>query len=158
MKTDNIYKIDCTTITTWRNTKTGEAFKEKKEGPDIVQDVNCTSVSPKGLDMMQKAMSNKNDNKPNPKGGTELQQDYLHKYVDKNYYLKYRYVHLCQVKFLASYKSKYFVAKNSYDQSNLHYHWFKDKSNHDKYDWYVFNSHWNYEHLEITLIYLHINL
>jgi hypothetical protein len=23
--------------------------------------------------------------------------------------------------------------------------WFKDKSNHSKYDWYVFNSHWNYE-------------
>ena len=60
MKTDNIHKIDCTTITTWRNTKTGETFKEKKEGPDIVQDVTV-QVSPKGLDMIQKAMSNKND-------------------------------------------------------------------------------------------------
>jgi glycosyltransferase involved in cell wall biosynthesis len=36
------------------------------------------------------------------------------------------------------------LAKNSYDQSNL-VDWFKDKSNHKKYDWYVFNSHWNYE-------------
>ncbi len=64
MKTDNIYKIDCTTITTWRNTKTNEVFKEKKEGPDIVQDVTV-QVSPKGLDMIQKAMSN-NDNKSKP--------------------------------------------------------------------------------------------
>ena len=62
MKTDkeDIIKIDCTTITTWRNTKTNEVFKEKKEGPDIVQDVTV-QVSPKGLDMIQKAMSNNND-------------------------------------------------------------------------------------------------
>ena len=60
MKTDNIYKIDCTTITTWRNTKTNEVFKEKKDGPDIVQDVTV-QVSPKGLDMIQKAMNQKND-------------------------------------------------------------------------------------------------
>ena len=64
MKTDNVYKIDCTTITTWRNTKTGETFKEKKEGADIVQDVTV-EVSPKGLDMIQKAMNN-NDNKSKP--------------------------------------------------------------------------------------------
>ena len=64
MKTDNIIKIDCTTITTWRNTKTKEVFKEKKEGSDIVQDVTV-QVSPKGLDMIQKAMSN-NDNKSKP--------------------------------------------------------------------------------------------
>ena len=62
MKTDkdNIIKIDCTTITTWRNTKTNGVFKEKKEGPDIVQDVTV-QVSPKGLDMIQKAMNQKND-------------------------------------------------------------------------------------------------
>ena len=64
MKTDNIIKIDCTTITTWRNTKTKEVFKEKVEGEDIVQDVTV-QVSPKGLDMIQKAMSN-NDNKSKP--------------------------------------------------------------------------------------------
>ena len=66
MKTDkeDIIKIDCTTITTWRNTRTGETFKEKKEGPDIVQDVTV-QVSPKGLDMIQKAMNN-NDNKSKP--------------------------------------------------------------------------------------------
>jgi hypothetical protein len=61
MKTDNIYKINCTTITTYRNTKTGETFKEKKEGPDIVEDV-VVQVSPKGLDLMQKVLV-KNDNK-----------------------------------------------------------------------------------------------
>jgi len=55
MKTDNVYKINCTTITTYRNTKTGETFKEKKEGPDIVEDV-VVQVSPKGLDIMQKVL------------------------------------------------------------------------------------------------------
>ena len=60
MKTYNVYKIDFTTITTWRNTKSGETFKEKKEGPDIVQDVTV-EVSPKGLDIMQKVMNQKND-------------------------------------------------------------------------------------------------
>ena len=64
MKTDNIHKIDCTTITTYRNTKTGEVFKEKKEGPDIAQDVTG-QVSPKGLDVLQKVMQKQND-KPKP--------------------------------------------------------------------------------------------
>ena len=60
--------------------------------------------------------------------------------------MKYRYVHLCPEKIpLHPTKVNILWQKNSYDQSNL-YHWFKDKSNHDKYDWYVFNSHWNYEH------------
>ena len=64
MKTDNIHKIDCTTITTYRNTKTGETFKEKVEGPDIVTDVTV-QVSPKGLDVFQKVMKNDNQ-KPKP--------------------------------------------------------------------------------------------
>jgi hypothetical protein len=59
MKTDNIHKIDCTTITTYRNTRTGETFKEKVEGPDIVTDVTV-QVSPKGLDVFQKVMNNEN--------------------------------------------------------------------------------------------------
>jgi len=62
MKTDNIYKIDCTTITTYRNTKTNEVFKEKVEGPDIVEDVTV-QVSPKGLDLMQKVMNQQNETK-----------------------------------------------------------------------------------------------
>ena len=58
----DIEKINCTTVVTYRNTKTGEVFKDKKEGEDIVQDVTV-QVSPKGLDIMQKVMS-KDDNKP----------------------------------------------------------------------------------------------
>jgi glycosyltransferase involved in cell wall biosynthesis len=34
--------------------------------------------------------------------------------------------------------------KNSWDQNNLQ-SFFRDKSRHNDYDWYVFNSHWNYE-------------
>ena len=64
MKTDNIHKIDCTTIITYRNTRTGETFKEKVEGPDIVTDVTV-QVSPKGLDVFQKVMKNDNQ-KPKP--------------------------------------------------------------------------------------------
>ena len=63
MKTDNIHKIDCTTITFYRNTKTGETSEKKMEGPNIVTDVTV-QVSPKGLDVFQKVM---NDNKkPKP--------------------------------------------------------------------------------------------
>ena len=64
MKSDNIHKIDCTTITVYRNTKTGETSKEKIEGPDIVTDVTV-QVSPKGLDVLQKVMNNDNK-KPKP--------------------------------------------------------------------------------------------
>ena len=61
MDKEDLPKINCTTVITWRNTKTGETYKEKKEGPDIVED--CTvQVSPKGLDMLQKVM--KQNDKP----------------------------------------------------------------------------------------------
>jgi len=59
---DNLPKINCTTIVTYRNTKTGEVFKDKKEGEDIVQDVTV-QVSPKGLEILQKVM--KKHNEPN---------------------------------------------------------------------------------------------
>ena len=58
----DIPKIECTTITTYRNTKTGETFKEKVEGPDIVEDVTV-QVTNKGLQVFQKVMNQKNDNK-----------------------------------------------------------------------------------------------
>ena len=57
--TNDLYKIDCTTTTIYRNTKTGETSKEKVEGPDIVTDVTV-EISPKGLDVFQKVM---NENK-----------------------------------------------------------------------------------------------
>ena len=59
---DDLPKIECTTIVTWRNTNTGEVFKEKKEGENIVQDVTI-QVSPKGLEILQKVM--KKHNEPN---------------------------------------------------------------------------------------------
>ena len=81
----------------------------------------------------------------NPRGGTELQLEYLYKYVDHSL--------LDQIQITTSVPEKeplhptkmnILWQKNSYDQPNLA-PWFKDKSNHHKYDWYVFNSHWNYE-------------
>ena len=62
MKMDDLPKINCTTVVTYRNTKTGEVFKDKKEGENIVQDVTV-EVSPKGLEILQKVM--KKDNEPN---------------------------------------------------------------------------------------------
>ena len=62
--THDIPKIECTTITTYRNTKTGEVFKEKVEGPDIVQDVTV-QITNKGLEVFQKVMNKSND-KPKP--------------------------------------------------------------------------------------------
>jgi len=58
--THDIPKIDCTTITTYRNTKTGEISKDKIEGPDIVEDVTV-QVTNKGLQVSQKVMNQKND-------------------------------------------------------------------------------------------------
>mgnify|MGYP003650550728 FL=1 len=81
----------------------------------------------------------------NPKGGTELQFNYLEEYVDKKL--------LDQVQITTSVPEKIPLhpnkvnilwQKNSYDQPNLA-PWFQDKSNHHKYDWYVFNSHWTFE-------------
>jgi len=81
----------------------------------------------------------------NPKGGTELQFNYLEEYVDKKL--------LDQVQITTSVPEKIPLhptkvnilwQKNSYDQPNLA-PWFQDKSNHSKYDWYVFNSHWTFE-------------
>jgi len=80
-----------------------------------------------------------------PYGGTEIQFDYLKKYVPKGL--------LDKIQITTSIPEKdplhprlpnVLWIKNSYDQSNLT-GWFKDKSNHSKYDFYVFNSHWCYE-------------
>ena len=80
-----------------------------------------------------------------PKGGTELQFEFLRKHVNPAI--------LDQVQITTSVPEKIPLhptkvnilwQKNSYDQPNLA-PWFQDKSNHHKYDWYVFNSHWTYE-------------
>ena len=86
----------------------------------------------------------------NPRGGTELQMEFLERYADKKL--------LDQVQICTSIPGKIPLhptkinilwQQNSYDQANIH-PWFKDKSNHDKYDWYIFNSHWCYEKFRIA--------
>ena len=56
---DELPKIECTTITTYRNTKTGEVYKEKVEGPDIAQDVTV-QITNKGLEVFQKVLNGDN--------------------------------------------------------------------------------------------------
>ena len=57
MRITDLPRINCTTVYTWRNTKTGETFTKKPTGPrlggDIVQDCTVT-VSPKGLNIFHK--------------------------------------------------------------------------------------------------------
>jgi len=81
----------------------------------------------------------------NPRGGTEIQFEYLKKHVDPKL--------LDQVQITTSVPEKtplhptklnILWQKNSYDQPNIA-PWMKDKSNHNKYDWYVFNSNWSFE-------------
>ncbi len=80
-----------------------------------------------------------------PRGGTELQFEYLTKHVDKKLLDKVQICTSVPEKIpLHPTKKNILWQKNSYDQPNLG-PWFKDKSNHNKYDWYVFNSHWNFE-------------
>jgi len=80
-----------------------------------------------------------------PRGATELQMEMLHKHVSKEL--------LDQVQICTSIPGKVPIdpnkinilwQKNSWDQNNLQ-PFFTDKSRHNEYDWYVFNSHWNYE-------------
>jgi len=80
-----------------------------------------------------------------PRGGTELQFEYLTKYVDSKLLDQVQITTSVPEKIpLHPTKMNILWQKNSYDQPNLA-PWFKDKNNHKKYDWYVFNSHWNYE-------------
>ena len=81
----------------------------------------------------------------NPRGGTELQFEYLRKHVDPQLLNQFKICTSVPESIpLAKDKINILWQKNSYDQPNLA-PWFKDKSNHDKYDWYVFNSNWNFE-------------
>ena len=81
----------------------------------------------------------------NPRGGTELQVELLHKYADKDLLDKVQITTSVPEKIpLHPTKPNILWQQNSYDQANL-VPWFKDKENHKKYDWYVFNSHWCYE-------------
>ena len=80
-----------------------------------------------------------------PAGGTELQLKFLYDHVDNNLLDKVQITTSVPEKIpLHPNKPNILWQKNSYDQPNI-YPWFKDKSNHHKYDWYVFNSHWTFE-------------
>ena len=81
----------------------------------------------------------------NPRGGTELQVELLYKHVDNTLLDKVQITTSVPEKIpLHPTKPNILWQQNSYDQPNLA-PWFKDKDNHKKYDWYVFNSHWCYE-------------
>ena len=81
----------------------------------------------------------------NPRGGTELQVELLEKYADKKLLDQVQITTSVPEKIpLHPTKPNILWQQNSYDQPNLA-PWFKDKNNHKKYDWYVFNSHWCYE-------------
>ena len=94
-----------------------------------------------------------------PRGGTELQLEYLNKYVDKNI--------LDQVQITTSVPEKIPLhptklnilwQKNSYDQGNLA-PWFKDKSNHIKNMIGMYLIHiGTMKSLDIILIYLQKDL
>ena len=80
-----------------------------------------------------------------PRGGTEIQHHFLEHYVDEKLLSNFQICTSIPNKMpLAKDKINILWQKNSYDQPNIA-PWFKDKNNHYKYDWYVFNSHWNYE-------------
>ena len=80
-----------------------------------------------------------------PKGGTELQLEFLTKYVEKNLLDKVQICTSVPGKVpIDPNKVNILWQKNSYDQPNLQ-EFFRNKERHHEYDWYIFNSHWNYE-------------
>ena len=77
-----------------------------------------------------------------PIGGTELQYNQLYQYVDNKLLDRFQITTSVPEKEpLSKDKINILWEQNSYDQPNI-VPWMKDKSNHSKYDWYVFNSHW----------------
>ena len=80
-----------------------------------------------------------------PYGGTEIQLDYLRKYSEQALYDRVQITTSVPEKEpLHPLRPNVLWIKNSYNQPNVA-PWFKQKENHSKYDWYVFNSHWTYE-------------
>lgn len=85
-----------------------------------------------------------------PIGGTELQYNQLYKYVDNDLLDNFQITTSVPEKIpLAKDKINILWEQNSYDQPNI-VPWMKDKDNHDKYDYYVFNSHWCVEKYRMT--------
>jgi glycosyltransferase involved in cell wall biosynthesis len=81
----------------------------------------------------------------NPQGGTELQYKFLQDNVEKSLLEQFQICLSVPGKVpLSANKINILWQKNSWDQPPLQA-FFKDKSRHKEYDYYVFNSHWNYE-------------
>jgi glycosyltransferase involved in cell wall biosynthesis len=81
----------------------------------------------------------------NPLGGTELQYKFLQDNVEKSLLDQFQICLSVPGKVpLSANKINILWQKNSWDQPPLE-PFFKDKSRHKEYDYYVFNSHWNYE-------------
>jgi len=80
-----------------------------------------------------------------PRGATEIQMEMLSKHVSKNLLDQFQICTSIPGKVpIDPSKINILWQKNSWDQNNLQ-PFFRDKSRHNDYDWYVFNSHWNYE-------------
>ena len=80
-----------------------------------------------------------------PRGATEIQHELLEKYVSKELLDKVQICTSIPGKVpLDPNKINILWQKNSWDQPNLQ-EFFSNKERHKEYDWYVFNSHWNYE-------------
>ena len=78
-----------------------------------------------------------------PSGGTELQENFLTKNVDQKLLDKFQICTSVPEKIpLAKDKINILWQKNAPNQPNIE-PWFSNPDNHQKYDWYVFNSHWN---------------
>jgi len=80
-----------------------------------------------------------------PRGATEIQMEMLQKYVAKDILDQFQICTSIPGKIpLDPNKINILWQKNSWDQPNLQ-EFFNNKDRHDEYDWYIFNSHWNYE-------------
>ena len=80
-----------------------------------------------------------------PRGATEIQMEMLNKHVDKDLLNQFQICTSIPGKVpIDLSKINILWQKNSWDQNNLQ-PFFRDKTRHNEYDWYVFNSHWNYE-------------
>ena len=88
-----------------------------------------------------------------PRGATEIQHELLEKYVSKDLLDKFQICTSIPGKVpLNPNKINILWQKNSYDQPNLQ-KFFTNPNRHNEYDWYIFNSHWNFENLDIFLTY-----
>ena len=79
------------------------------------------------------------------RGATELQHEFLEKHVSKELLNRFQICTSIPGKVpIDPNKINILWQKNSWDQPNLQ-KFFRNKERHHEYDWYVFNSHWNYE-------------